>query len=112
MGLIGEVILRMSHFIQFLVIVQFCKLNQFLRHSLETLNEALLACVIAGGRLCISGKEFLNKSTKMSYIDIKPTIDNLPARSALGDIEVNSEKQLFSEKWPNVCNFLEIRRMY
>jgi hypothetical protein len=41
MGLIGEATLRMSHLVQFLVIIQFCKLTQFLRHSLKVLNRVL-----------------------------------------------------------------------
>ena len=113
MGLIGEVTLRVSHFIQFLVIVQFCKLTQFLRHSLKTLNEALCACVYEGrGRLYVTGKQFLNKSTKMSSIDVKPTMDSLPAPMRLADIENISENKLIPEKGLKVCNFLEIRRMY
>ena len=113
MGLIGEVTLRVSHFIQFLVIVQFCKLTQFLRHSLKTLNEALCACVYEGrGRLYVTGKQFLNKSTKMSSIDVKPTMDSLPAPMRLADIEDISENKLIPEKRLKVCNFLEIRRMY
>ncbi len=113
MGLIGEVTLRVSHFIQFLVIVQFCKLTQFLRHSLKTLNEALSACAIdRGGSLCIIEKQFLNKSTKMSSIDVKSTIDSLPTPMPLADIEDISENKLIPEKRLKVCNFLEIRRMY
>jgi hypothetical protein len=67
---------------------------------LETLNGVLCACVIDGeGRLCITGKEFLNtKSTKMSSIDIKPDNRSLPAQSHLADIEDISENELIFEK--------------
>jgi hypothetical protein len=80
---------------------------------LETLNGAIRACVVeGGGRLYITEKEFLNKSTKMSSIDIKPTTDSVPAPIPLADIEDISEHKLISEKRLNVCNFLQIRRMY
>jgi hypothetical protein len=60
MGLEGDGTLRVTHFVQFLVIMQLCKLTQFLRYSLKTLNGVLCACVIYGeGRLFILlGKNF------------------------------------------------------
>jgi len=45
MGSIEEGTLRVTHFFQFLVIVFFCKLTQFLRYSLKTLSGVLCVCV-------------------------------------------------------------------
>jgi len=45
MGLVGEGTLRVTHSIQFLVIMQFRKLTQFLRYSLNALNGVPDACI-------------------------------------------------------------------
>lgn len=46
MGSIGDGTRRVTHYVQFLAIMQFCKLTQFLRYSLKTMNVVLCACVI------------------------------------------------------------------
>ena len=107
MGSIGEGTLRVTHFFQFLVIVCFCKLTQFLRYSLKFLSGVLCACVIDGeGRLCITGKEILNtKSTKTSSIDIKPTVEVYQHRAVRLTLKVFQKTSLFLKKASKLLQF-------
>jgi hypothetical protein len=114
MGLIGEGTLRMSHLIQLLVIIQFCKLTQFMRYSLKVLNRVLCVSVEGGeGRFCITGgKNVDNKCTRVDSTDIKPTTDQLPVSNTLTNIEDISEIQIISGKRLEVCNLIDIRIIY
>ena len=114
MGLIGEGTLRMSHLIQFLIIMQFCKLAHFLRYSLKVLNRVLRVSVEDGeGRFYVTGKKCLdNKCTKVSSIDIKPIIDPLPGPGPSTIIEDISENKIISDKPLKVSNLLDVRRIY
>jgi hypothetical protein len=114
MGLVGEGTLRMSHLIQFLVIMQFCKFTQFLRHILKLLNRALSSSVEDGEkRLSVIRKEVLNnKCTSRVSTDIRPIIDCLPAPSSLTSVEDTSEDKNISDKLIKTCDLLGIRRTY
>jgi hypothetical protein len=114
MSFFGEATLRLSHLVQFLVVIQFCKLTQFLRRSLKILNKALSVNIDKELKTClITAKEYPNnRYTKVNSIDITPVIDHVSTPHILADVEDISQDNVTSNTFTKVCNLLKIRCIY
>jgi hypothetical protein len=114
MSVTGEATARLSHLIQLLVVIQFCKLTQFVRQSLNTLNKALSINIEYEYERCnIISKEFTNdRFSDANSVNIIPITERLSRTQHLTSIEQVSQHKVTSVKSVKVCNLLEIRRIY
>jgi hypothetical protein len=114
MSFIGEATLRLSHLVQFLVVIQFCKLAQFLRRSLKILNKALSTNIDNELKTSfITAKEYPNnRYIKVNSICITPVIGHVSAPRILANVGDISQDNVISNKFTKVCNLLKIRRIY
>jgi hypothetical protein len=114
MNFIGEAILRLSHLVQLLVVIQFCKLIQFLRRSLKILNKALT--INTDSELetsCNTPKESPNnRYMKVNSTDITPVIGHVSTRRILANVGDISQDNVIQNKFTKVCNLLKMRRIY
>ncbi|PNF32650.1 hypothetical protein B7P43_G15052 [Cryptotermes secundus] len=110
----GEAILRLSHLVQMLVVIQFCKLTQLLRRSLKDLNKALTVNIDNELRTSfIAAKEYPNsRYRKVNSIGITPVIRHISTQCILANVEDISEESIISNSFTEACSFLKIRRIY
>ncbi|KDR17647.1 hypothetical protein L798_08354 [Zootermopsis nevadensis] len=113
MGFVGEATLRLSHLVQILVIIQFCKLTQFVWQSSKFLNKALRVSVRHDyERYRVIEKEFLNNPcSNMSSVNIISMTRRLPRTHNFPIVE-NVFQRRATDKPKAFLNLLEIRCIY
>lgn len=112
MSFIGEATLRLSHLIQLLVIIQFCKLIQFMRHGLKVLNRALIVSDEDKRGTHFTAEDFLNnRCAEVSFTDV-PIRGYVPRAHRLISVENVSQDKVIYGKPIKASSLLEIRRIY
>jgi hypothetical protein len=113
MGITVEATLRLSHLIQFLIVIQFCVLTKFVQQSLNNLNKALTTSVEYEYERYVTAKECLNNQcSDVSSINIISVLERLPTTHNLTGVEHVSQQKVISDKAIKACTLLEIRCMY
>jgi hypothetical protein len=113
MGITVEATLRLSHLIQFLIVIQFCVLTQFVQQSLNNLKKALTTSVEYEYERYVTAKECLNNQcSDVSSINIISIPERLPTTHNLTGVEHVSQQNVISDKSIKACTLLEIRCMY
>jgi hypothetical protein len=112
-GVAGEATLRLSHLIQLMFIIQFCRLTQFVRQSSKILNKALTISVEQEReRYNTTAKEFQNSQCSgLSSVNAASINEHVPTTHWSTSAEVSQHKAIFG-KSTRVCNLREIRCIY